>query len=101
YYQDLARNLHPLNLLHKLVYECQFGILPNKLTKIEYESSLSILTTYLEGIPSEEIVTLADLAFVLKESLTKSIEYEMSVRPKQNKRTRSESCFFSQSKNQS
>lgn len=84
YYRDLASSLHPLNLLHQLVYECQFGILPNKLTETEYESSLSILTTYLEGLPNEGIVTLADLALVLKESLSRPIEYEMSVQPKQN-----------------
>lgn len=85
YYAQLSKLLSPMNLLHRLVYDLQFGILPNQLTETEYESSLSILTTFIEGLPSEEIVSLADLSFVLNEQINneETIKYEMIVKPKQ------------------
>lgn len=77
YYLALSKTLPPLELVHALVYEEQFGIYNPELSAVDYEASRSILTTVIELLRSANPQTYASLAAHLNGLLDEPIEYEL------------------------
>lgn len=77
-YREMIRSLRPMEILSRLIYKEQFGIFDPKLTEVDYESSLSILTTFMEKVRLQNPQTLTSLADQMKRLLKENIEYEIS-----------------------